>query len=418
MRRPEAARGADPGLVAVELDAHHLALREAGERRHRQRAPVAPDEHDAHLDPRAPAVRRLHDRRVVHLAHEERARALALRDGGEVLRRHVHLHARAREGEERLQDPAVEVVGDVVEVAEQARLGHERVLQPGQGVLAPAEEPVRVARPLHVELLREAEGQLDLLLDELVHDQAVVDAQDARLLPVPLVPQLAAALRHVGRADGADPEELLRGREVRVGALPRRVEVEEDDVLGGKAAQDRVPHHAPVAHVVEAAQEELERLPVPGHHLEAQPPLEELEGVERGEALQLDEPGREPAVHLDDREVRLGEERVVVARRDVELRGHRRLRALERRGLQELVPDLERPLHHRVAQVGRQEDRRLADAEADPGPGRLGQALLVGLVGALGPGRVEGASQRLDHGVLTPLRRAAGRSRCPCRPRG
>ena len=53
----------------------------------------------------------------------------------------------------------------------------------------------------------------------------------------------------------------------------------------------RLADHAQVARVVEAAQEEVEPLAV--HHLEAQPPLQELEGVERGEALQLDEPGRE-----------------------------------------------------------------------------------------------------------------------------
>ena len=44
-----------------------------------------------------------------------------------------------------------------------------------------------------------------------------------------------------------------------------------------------------------------------GHHLQAQPPLEELEGVERREALQLDElPGELAVGALDQREVDLG----------------------------------------------------------------------------------------------------------------
>ena len=44
LHRPEIRRGSDPGLVLVVVDAHHLALREAGERRDGEGRALAPNE--------------------------------------------------------------------------------------------------------------------------------------------------------------------------------------------------------------------------------------------------------------------------------------------------------------------------------------------------------------------------------------
>ena len=107
-------------------------------------------------------------------------------------------------------------------------------------------------------------------------------------LAVAGVPELAAALLDLRRVDGLDAPELLGEREVDRGLLVRRIEVEQDDFLGREAREDRVADDALVAGGVEAGEEaaELVALGAEARELLA---LRDLEGVERGEGLELDQ---------------------------------------------------------------------------------------------------------------------------------
>jgi hypothetical protein len=193
------------------------------------------------------------------------------------------------------------------------------------------------------------------------------------------------------------PDQLLGGRKVGVRALPRRVEVEEDDVLGGDTGQDRVAEHLHISFGIEAAQQVVEGFAAGGDPL-TEPVLDELERVERGEALQLDEPGHDAATFRRDREIGLGKERMLVGSGNVERGRHGCFRVAEVLGKKELLPDLLGRHHHGLAQVRRKEDRRLADPKADRAADFQGEARLVLVVRGLAPGRVERSPQALDHG--------------------
>jgi thiol-disulfide isomerase/thioredoxin len=83
-----------------------------------------------------------------------------------------------------------------------------------QRVLAPAEVPVGVAGPGDVEGLAQVEGEPAAFGLELVEDQAVVDAPDARRLAVAPVPELASAFFDAAGIDGAHAPELLGEGEI------------------------------------------------------------------------------------------------------------------------------------------------------------------------------------------------------------
>src|SRR6202162_2642481 len=187
-----------------------------------------------------------------------------------------------------------------------------------QRVLRPAEIPVGMSGPGDVEVLAEIDRELDPLVGELVEDQSVVDAQYARHLCVTVVPELPPAFFDPGRVYRPHAPELLGEGEVHEGLLRRRVKIEQDDVFRRKAAEDGVADLAAITLRVEAREEEIERRPFRAEVAQGQR-LKELEGVEGGKSLELDQFRRQFAAGVArDGEVRDGEDRVRVRSGDVE----------------------------------------------------------------------------------------------------
>ncbi len=150
------------------------------------------------------------DRREIEALLQDPLRTLLSGDGGDVLRRGADVDAEACEGEERLQDVAIEVFGDAFHLIEEACLRHGFVAKIWDGELAHAEEPVGVAGPLDVEIVGEAEMQVQVLAFEFVHDDAVVDAADGNRAAVAFVEELPAFFSDVRDVDGWDAEGAFR----------------------------------------------------------------------------------------------------------------------------------------------------------------------------------------------------------------
>src|ERR1700686_2623873 len=195
------------------------------------------------------------------------------------------------------------------------RLRNERVMERRQRVLRPSKVPIGMARPRHVERLGEREREREILRLELVEDHAVVDAQDARPLPVAVVPELTSLLLDLRRTDGADAPELLGEREVDRGLLVRRIDVQEHDVLRRKAREDSLAEDMTVALEIEASEKVVEPVSL-RREVRQGAGLVHLERIERWKGLKLDQPRLQRSVDpFHDGKVRLRKERVrVVAR--------------------------------------------------------------------------------------------------------
>ena len=136
------------------------------------------------------------------------------------------------------------------------------------------------------------------------------------------IPELAAALFDLRRVHRLDAPELLGEREVDRGLLVRRVEVEQDDFLRREAGENRVADGALVAGGVEAGEEaaELVALGADARELLA---LRDLESVEGGEGLELDQfRGGFAGGVLRDGEVDDGEDGEFIGAGHVEVRRH------------------------------------------------------------------------------------------------
>ena len=215
--------------------------------------------------------------------------------------------------------------------------------------------------PGHVEPRGQIERELRALGLELVEDEAVVDPADPRLLSVPLVPELASALFDFRRVDRPHAPELLGEREVDGRLLPRRVEIEEHDLLGSEPREDRLADDAFVAGGVEAGEVPVEPMAVRADVRELLA-LGDLEGVERRERLELDQLRNERSAGvLRDREVGDGEDRQLVAAGHVEPLRHggerplKRLRASRAGGRSRARP---RPSRRAAPAAGRPASRR------------------------------------------------------------
>ena len=207
-------------------------------------------------------------------------------------------------------------------------------------------------------------------------------------LAVAAVPELSTALLDLGRVERLHAPELLGEREVDGGLLVRRIEIEEHDLFGRQPREDRLADDALVGRRVEPREVPVEPLAA-GTHARELLALRDLEGVERREGLELDQlRGEPPAGVARDREVGDGEDRKLVATRDVERLRHGGERPVERRRRRELAEDLERRLDHLVAELRRQEDRRLGQAKRDLRSPALREPPGVLAVPRVGVGRV------------------------------
>ncbi len=176
----------------------------------------------------------------------------------------------------------------------------------------------------------------------------------------------------------------------------RRIQIEKDDLVGSEAREDRLADDALVGGGVETREVPVEPVAVRTDVRELLA-LGDLERVERGKRLELDELRNEPAGLLRDREIRDGEDGQIVAARHVEALRHRGERSLQGRRGGELAEDLERGLHHLVAQRRRQKHRRLGETEGDLHPAPLRETLGVGAVTIFRESRVVGATELGDH---------------------
>ena len=176
----------------------------------------------------------------------------------------------------------------------------------------------------------------------------------------------------------------------------RRVQIEKDDLLGSEARENRLADDPLVGGGVETREIPVEPMAVRTDVRELLA-LGDLKGVERRKRLELDQSRDEPAGLLRDREVRHGEDGQVVAARHVEALRHGREGSLERRGRGELAEDLERGLHHLVAQRRRQKHRGFGQTERDLHPAPLREALGVRAVTIFRESRVVGAPELGDH---------------------
>src|SRR6266536_2585221 len=249
-------------------------------------------------------------------------------------------------------------------------------------MFAPTEVPVRVAGPGNVERLREVDRDRDPLREELVEDESVVDAQDPRRFAVPAIPELPPAFLDVHHGDGPDAPELFREREIDERLLGGGVAVPQHDVLGGNAVQNRFLEYADVTGLVEPREIEVELIAVRTDPPEL-PRLDELERVQRGECLQLDQLRGESALRAvaRDREIRLRKQRMIAGARNVERGRHGFERATQVLRRRKLFPDFRRGPDHVVAQFRRQEDRGFAKPELDRTPGlRLETAPVFGVL--------------------------------------
>src|SRR6266536_6329219 len=210
-------------------------------------------------------------------------------------------------------------------------------------MFAPTEVPVRVAGPGNVERLREVDRDRDPLREELVEDEPVVDAEDPGRLAVPAIPELPAAFLDVHHGDGPDTPELLREREIDERLLGGGIDVHQHDVLGGNAVQNRFLEYADVTGLVEPREIEIEMIALRTDSPELSR-LDELEGVQRGECLKLDQLRGESALRpvVRDREIRLRKQRMISGAGNVERGRHGFERATHILRRRKLFPDFRR----------------------------------------------------------------------------
>jgi len=145
-----------------------------------------------------------------------------------------------------------------------------------------------MAGPLDVEVVTIVEGELDVLVIELVDDGSVVDAVDGDLAAAVLVVEAVALLAELGDVDGGDTELVFVDVEVGESLLVVGVDLEEDYVFGGVIAEDDL----------------MEELPVSLLGVVAEMPLQagiEAVGFDvlRGEEILVAEDGGE-GLHLDE----------------------------------------------------------------------------------------------------------------------
>ncbi len=167
------------------VNAHHLAAAEADEGDERgQMAVIGPYIKDTNFG-LGRTKRGVNDGYEGDLVLEQKVGSLGGGNGGELVVSGSELNALAGEGEEGLEDEAVEAGveavagGRVVEpVVEEDGGWDGGMVEEGDGKLADVKVPVGMAGPFEVEGLAVVELKGDLFAEELVDDGAVVNASD------------------------------------------------------------------------------------------------------------------------------------------------------------------------------------------------------------------------------------------------
>ena len=217
---------------------------------------------------------------------------------------------------------------------------------------------------------------------------------------------------HLGDIDGCDAELPLVDPEVGQCLLLVGRHFEQDDVFWVVPADDNLLEQIPVARFVPSAEEpaEVGVEPVRSDVLRGEQGLEAEDGWER---LELDEFEVEIAVFgMDEAEVHRHEVRPAALVRDaVELRdgpvGGLHVGRVVEQGERQIATGG----HHAVEQIGREEARRLADAELDLGAGLLVETgAQVGVGGGCEVG-VEAVAIGLEHGWRVGPRVSSGPER-------
>ena len=101
-----------------------------------------------------------------------------------------------------------------------------------QRVFADFVIPIRMRDPFHVELVLKTKWKLNFRSTlELIENHAVVNPLDARLSPIAIVKQFAAALFNFGHADRSNPKKKLGRGEIDSRFLFLRFDLKQNDVL-------------------------------------------------------------------------------------------------------------------------------------------------------------------------------------------
>ena len=106
-------------------------------------------------------------------------------------------------------------------------------------MLADAEIPIRVPDPVRVDLALEIEAGAQIRpAQQLVENDAVVEALDPHLAAVALVKKIISPPCHLRQANGCDAQECFRAGKINPRVLFLRLDLQEHHVFGIGIAYD------------------------------------------------------------------------------------------------------------------------------------------------------------------------------------
>jgi len=390
--------------------AHHAAAAHPHQRQHGTQS-IGPDVHDAHFGLRG-AVRRFDRRREAHPFLQQIQVAFRGRNRRHLLAGRIEHDAAAGEREERLQHELIRGQRQRGDRVEAPRARHHRVGQPRNRRLAQAEVPGRMADPLHVEIVTVVERHRMSGAFELVGDDAVVDAANRHLAPADAAQQLPAAHHDLAGVDRGDAPQPFGEREVGTRLLRFRRKLHQHDLGRVVRTNEHVAHQGEVAGRRQPVEVRAEcgRQVV---HLAIGLGQRVLEGVERREGLQFDEPRLQRALggaHDPEVDLHAGGTRLLagaqIPRRDQRLGVGAGLGVIEERGDQRGAGRC-----HLPEQGLGEEARRLRHGELQRHPGLRAERREQRCVPLRRPLRVERGPQGGHHARVSSFRPRPGRRR-------
>src|SRR5664279_2366991 len=100
-------------------------------------------------------------------------------------------------------------------------------------MLADSKIPVRVPDPFHVQSLLKSKRRVEIRPpNELIENDAIVNALDSHVAPVALVKELRAAFANLRQANRLDAQECVGAGEIDPRLLFLGFDLEQNDVLG------------------------------------------------------------------------------------------------------------------------------------------------------------------------------------------
>ena len=122
-------------------------------------------------------------------------------------------------------------------------------------MLAHPEIPVRVPRPDNIEFVLKVESRRHIgPAQQLIEDDAVVDALDSHFASVALVKQLTAPLPDFRQANWSHPEQRLGAGEIDPCFLFLRLDLEQDHVLRVGGTDDDLAEEREIGFVLQSAE--------------------------------------------------------------------------------------------------------------------------------------------------------------------